>query len=58
MISTISQKKERNSNLEILRIICMILIVLYHFVGCTEYIEFPQYSTFNLVSYHTMGLWG
>ena len=54
-----TQKKARNSNMEILRIICMILIVAYHFVGNTQgFIEYPQYSTFNLVAYHTIGLWG
>ncbi len=53
------RKRERNSNLEILRIICMFLIVAYHFVGNTQgFIEYPQHSTFNLVSYHTIGLWG
>ncbi len=57
--ATGTQKKARNSNMEVLRIICMILIVAYHFVGGTQSaIEYPQYSTFNLVAYHTIGLWG
>lgn len=51
--------KVRDSNLELLRIICMFLIVGYHFVGGTEsWIVYPQFSTFNLVAYHCIGLWG
>lgn len=37
----------------------MALIVGYHFVGGTEsWITYPQFSTFNLVAYHSIGLWG
>ncbi len=51
--------KARDSNLELLRILCMALIVGYHFVGGTEsWITYPQFSTFNLVAYHSVGLWG
>ena len=51
--------KARDSNLELLRILCMALIVGYHFVGGTEsWIIYPQFSTFNLVAYHSVGLWG
>ncbi len=51
--------KARDSNLELLRILCMALIVGYHFVGGTEsWITYLQFSTFNLVAYHSVGLWG
>ena len=51
--------KVRNSNLEILRILCMVFIVAYHAVGSTQgYLQYPQLSTGNLVMFHWIGLWG
>lgn len=49
----------RDSGLELLRIVCMVLIVAYHMVGGTQdWIEYPDRWAWNLVSYHAMGLWG
>ncbi len=51
--------KARDSGLELLRMICMLLIVAYHMVGATEgWIEYPHFWTWNLVGYHVIGLWG
>lgn len=59
MRSTTAPYSGRNSTLEILRIVCMFLIVAYHLVGGTEqFLEFPPPFSANVVFYYSIGLWG
>ncbi len=50
------RKKVRESNLELLRILAMLLIILYHYCSYLDWAE-TQY-TFNKVFYVLLGSWG
>lgn len=54
------EKKERNSNLELYRIIMMLLIIMHHYVvnsGLIQYIEKDTWSG-NSVFFYIFGMWG
>ncbi len=53
-------KKERNSNLELYRIITMLLIVAHHYVVNSGLIQIMQNSetTFNSIFLYIFGMWG
>ena len=53
-------QKVRNSNLELYRIIVMLLIVMHHYVVNSGLFEIMQSSdlTFNSISLYLLGMWG
>lgn len=53
-------KKERNSNLELYRIIIMLLIVAHHYVVNSGLIQLMQNSetTNNSIFLYLFGMWG